>query len=71
MVTLIYCPLTGGPLRVHQCGKPDVYSVVVGGAVSCYFQENNLIKYYLFEVILQMRKHFIKKTYFLSLQSED
>lgn len=30
---LIYCTLTVGPLCVPQCGKPDVYSVVVGGGL--------------------------------------
>lgn len=64
---LIYCTLTVGPLCVPQCGKPDVYSVVVGGGdyILLLSGKKYLIKYYLFEVILQMRKHFINKTHFL------
>lgn len=70
MVMLINFTLTVGPLRVPHCGKPVVYSVVARGGRKgklhlVTFRKIKLIKYYLFEVILQMRKHFINKTYFL------
>lgn len=68
-VMLIYCTLTVGPLHVPPLWETCcVFCGSGGGGGELHlvtFRKIKLIKYYLFEVILQMRKHFIKKTYFL------